>query len=314
MRIHVKPEHSSLDWKLQRWKDENGFCVLGASDAPALMNASPYKTRADLFIDKTTPPTEDATFNDAFYRGNILEPSLVQHAMNELKIDLVTPDVVYRNGRWSISMDAVDVERAPTIGVECKTTTRYRIETADDLPAEWRWQGYAQMAVLNVPIFFSVLDAGQRLRLVELERNQEAIDLLNEQAEEFADSVDRNVWIGHINSMTAEQIAMFAEPTEEPVELGEDALTWIATLEEARTMKRQGEFLEKEAKDHIARMLQGGTRGVVNGVPVVSWKEHKGKESLDVEALREAHPDLVAQFMRSGRSYRVMRLVTKAHD
>lgn len=311
MRIHNKPEHGSLEWKQQRWKDADGFCVLGASDAPVLMGASQFKTRGDLFVDKLTPPTDEIENNDAFYRGNLLEPSLVQHAMNELQMELITPDVVYRNRRWSISMDAVDNPLAPTIGVECKTTTRYRIDSADDLPMEWRWQGYAQMSVLNVPIFFSVLDAGQRLRFVELERNDEAIALLEAEAERFADAVDAGEWIGEIDSLTADQIARLSPATEEPVEISSDALTWIATLEEARMMKKQGDFLEKEAKDHIARFLAGATRGTINGVPVVSWKEQKGRETVDVEEMRKQFPEIVEQFVKQGRSFRVMRIETK---
>jgi predicted phage-related endonuclease len=47
-----KPKHGSKEWLLTRWRDDLGRCVFGASDIPALMNASPYKTRAELFADK----------------------------------------------------------------------------------------------------------------------------------------------------------------------------------------------------------------------------------------------------------------------
>jgi predicted phage-related endonuclease len=42
-----KPKHGSKEWLLTRWRDDLGRCVFGASDIPALMNASPYKTRAN---------------------------------------------------------------------------------------------------------------------------------------------------------------------------------------------------------------------------------------------------------------------------
>jgi predicted phage-related endonuclease len=48
-----KPKHGSKEWLLTRWRDDQGKCVFGASDIPALMNASPYKTRAELFADKS---------------------------------------------------------------------------------------------------------------------------------------------------------------------------------------------------------------------------------------------------------------------
>ena len=311
MKALPKQPHGSYEWKLQRWKDEDQHCLFGASDAPALMNASPYKTRADLFYDKTTLPDEEQVHNDIFYRGNLLEPALIQHAANELQVDVATPEYVYRDGRWSISMDAVDDALSPAIGVECKTTTRYRVETAEDLPMEWRWQGYAQMLVLNVPIFFSVLDANQRVRLVELERNQEAIDILQREAELFGNAIDANDYLAEIDQMTADQIARLVVPTDEVKELSSDALTWVATLEEARQMKKQGEQLEKEAKDHLARMLQTASYGSVNGVTVVSWKQQRGTAGFDLASFKQEHPDLAQEYTRARNPFRVMRIVNK---
>lgn len=311
MKVRAKEQHGSLEWKRARWKDESGLCVFGASDAPALMNASPYRSRADLFVDKTTEPQEVNETNDAFYRGNLLEPALIEHAINELKMDFSTPDVVYKEGRWVISMDAVDNYAKPTVGVECKTTTRYHVESAQDLPMEWKWQGWAQMLVLDVPIFFSVLDAGQRVRFVELERNNEALDLLQEQAEIFGHAVDTGDFIIEIDELTAEQIARLYPATDDAVEIGTDGLTWVEALEEARAMKKQADFLEKEAKDHLARIMQNATRGTLNGVPVVTWKEQRGTASVDVKALREEHPELIAQYTKEPTSFRVMRINAK---
>lgn len=311
MKIIPKPEHGSIDWKRARWKDENGLCVFGASDAPALMNASPYRSRADLFVDKTTEPIDEQVHNDIFYRGNLLEPALIEHACKELELDFATPEVIYKDGRFAISMDAVDNWQKPSIGIECKTTTRYHIESSEDLPMEWRWQGWAQMLVLEVPIFFSVLDAGQRVRLVELKYNGDALRLLEEQSEVFGHAVDTNDFIIEVDELTAEQIARIYPATDKEVEIGQDGLTWVETLEEARAMKKQAEFLEKEAKDHLARLLQDATRGTVNGSQVISWKEQRSAPSVDVKALREAHPEIVEQFMKDASSFRVMRINTK---
>lgn len=314
MKAIPKQAHGSYEWKMSRWKDEQQRCLFGASDAPALMNASPYKTRADLFFDKTTIPEDEQVHNDIFYRGNLLEPALLQHAINELKTDVHTPDYVYRDGRWSISMDGVDDAINPTVGIECKTTTRYRIEDETDLPMEWRWQGYAQMAVLNVPIFFSVLDANQRVRLVELQRDEKAIELLQNEAELFGYAIDNLKEMAefvYMDELTAEQIARLCEPTDEVKELDPSALNWVATLEEGRQMKKQGEQLEKEAKDHLARMLQSATYGSVNGVTVVSWKQQRGTAGFDLASFKEVFPELAQEYTRERNPFRVMRIVNK---
>jgi len=311
MKLIPKPEHNSLAWLLGRQKDENGDTIVGGSDAPVLMGDSPYKTRADLFFDKVTPPVV-GEFNPVFHRGNVLEAPLVGEAARVLKTSLITPDVMYREGRWNINSDAVDNPTSPSINIECKTTTRYTIGSSDDLPIEWRWQGWAQMAVLNTPVFFSVLDARQNLAVVELERNDYAIDALLTEAEIFCSSIDNgDGLVDHIDELTAEQIARLVRAEPEAVDLPHHALDLIIALEGARQMKKDAEEQEKYARDEIARLLITYEVGTVDDVPVVSWKEQAGKKTVDMAALRAAHPEIVAQFEREGNPYRVMRIIKK---
>jgi predicted phage-related endonuclease len=311
MKVIPKPEHGSIDWLNQRQKDENGKTLLGGSDAPALMGDSPFKTPADLYVEKITPPVVGG-FNMAFHRGNVLEAPLVAEASRILKVDLHTPDVMYRSGRWNINSDAVDNADAPSVNIECKTTTRYHISDGGDLPIEWCWQGWAQMAVLNVPVFFSVLDARQNLAVVELPRNDYAIDTLLQHGEHFCNAVDSGSGIDDfIDELSAEQINLLIKPKPEEVELDPEALEIITRLEWAKHVKKEAEEIEQEAKDSLARMLLSNEIGLVNGERVITWKQQAGKKSLDVSALRSAHPEIVAQFEREGNPFRVMRIVKK---
>ena len=153
MQLIPKPKHGSKEWLLTRWRYEQGRCVFGASDIPTLMNASPYKTRAELFADKSNEPVEQAD-KAVFRRGNLLEPALLTAASEQLGKEFFTPDSVYRDGRLSISLDGVDNEQKPTIVIEAKTSTRYSIYDANDLPTEWLWQGWAQQSVLECHVWF----------------------------------------------------------------------------------------------------------------------------------------------------------------
>lgn len=311
MRLIPKPEHGTLNWLLARQQDEFGDTILGGSDAAALMGDSPFKTRADLYFDKVTLP-DVGEFNPAFHRGNVLEAPLVGEAARILKVDLHTPDVMYREGRWNINSDAVDNAESPSINIECKTTTRYVIASSDDLPMEWRWQGWAQMAVMNVPVFFSVLDQRQNLMVVELERNEAAIDALLAEAEIFCSAIDNGSGlVQHIDELTAEQIARLMPADPEPTELPDLVLDLIVMLEAARQGKKEAEEQEKYARDEIARLLIENEIGLVNGVPVVSWKKQQGKKTVDLAAMRNAYPEIVAQFEREGHPFRVMRIIKK---
>jgi len=309
MQVIPKAKHGSKEWLLARWKDEQGRCVFGASDIPALMGASPYKTRGELFADKVNEPVEQEE-TAVFRRGNLLEKPLLEEASRVLGTNIFTPDVIYRDGRLSISLDGVDHEENPTVVVEAKTSTRYSIYTAEDLPVEWCWQGYAQMAVLQVPVWFVVLDRDQRISVVQLPDNPEAIDTIRLETSVFGGWVDGDPLDEDINNFTATDIARIwkAEPTS--VELPASAVDWALQLEEARAMAKQAADLESKAKDALAQMLLGNEIGTVDGVQLVTWKQQAGKASLDTKQLRADHPELVSQYEKQGAPFRVMR-VTK---
>lgn len=303
-----KPRHGSEDWLRLRWRDGQGRCTFGASDAPALMGASPYSTRSDLFYDKSVDPTVEED-KPVFRRGNVLEPALLEEASYLLGVRVFTPSVMYRAGRFTISKDGVDNQEQPTIGVEAKTSARYSVHTADDLPFEWCWQGWAQQSVLNVPLFFIVLDRDLRISMVELPRNQEAIDQLWAEAERFGALVDSGARAdAEINQFSAEQIASLYIPTPTSIELPESARGVIANLREARESRRQAEAQESIAKDELARLLLANEVGLLDGERVVSWKQHAGKQALDSKRLRTEFPDVYEDFLKIGDPFRVMRV------
>jgi predicted phage-related endonuclease len=307
MRQIPKPKHGSKEWLLERWRDEQGRCVFGASDIPALMNASPYKTRGELFADKINQPIEQ-TESAIFRRGNLLEKPLLEAASEQLGYTFHTPDFIYRDGRLSVSLDGVDNADKPSMVIEAKTTTRYSVHDSSDLPAEWLWQGWAQKAVLNCPIWFSVLDRDLRISVVEMPDNPVAIDSLLLEAEVFGDWVDnKNAPLDEINNFSADDIARIWQVTPTTIDLPNDAGEWVLQLEEARALAKQATDLEAKAKDALAQMLLGNEIGLLHGQRVVSWKQQEGKSSLDTKALREAHPELVKQYEKQGNPYRVMR-------
>jgi predicted phage-related endonuclease len=310
MQVIPKAKHGSKEWLLARWKDEDGRCVFGASDIPVLMGASPYKTRGELFADKVNEPVVQEE-TAVFRRGNLLEKPLLEEASRLLGTNIFTPDVIYRDGRLSISLDGVDNANQPSVVVEAKTSTRYSVYTSDDLPNEWLWQGWAQQAVLQVPVWFVVLDRDQRISVVQLPDNPKAIDTIQLETSVFGGWVDGDPMDEDINNFSAADIARIWKPTPTSIELPTNAVDWALQLEEARVMAKQAADLETKAKDALAQMMLGNEIGTVDGVQLVTWKQQAGRESLDTKQLRADHPDLVAQYEKQGAPFRVMR-VSKA--
>lgn len=307
MQIISKPKHGSKEWLLARWKDEQGRCVFGASDVPVLMGASPYKSRAELFADKRNEPQVQAE-SAAFRRGNLLEAPLLLEASQVLGTAIFTPEVIYRDRRLSVSLDGVDNTEQPSLIVEAKTTTRYSVHSADDLPDEWLWQGWAQQAVVGVPVWFAVLDRDLRISIVELPENPAATVALIEETEIFGAWVDGTETLDEpIDNFTAADIARIWKPTPTSVDLPAEAAEWLAQLEEGRSLQRLGEELEQKSKDALARLMLNNEIGLLNGQQVLSWKQQAGRRSFDSKQFREDNPDLYARYEREGSPFRVMK-------
>lgn len=307
-----KAKHGSSEWLANRWRTEDGKTAFGFSDAAALMRLSPYKTIGELFAEKQSGPVSvEETW--AMRKGNILEPVLVKEASERLGIELVTPDVTYADGRWVGSLDAVparSVDKPELVG-EVKVTNRYAIFGSNDLPAEWLAQGHAQAMVVQAPVYFIVFDRLQQLSVVEMPFDYEFAKKIHEAAEFVGELVDSGSDIPwhFVEEMDADAIAKVYRPKVDTVDIGAEGDTLVRLLAEHRRLKKEVEQNEKDTKDRLARLMLDAEVGAVKGVPLVSWKETAGRESFDLKAFKEAHPELAAEFTKRGAPYRTMRLM-----
>jgi predicted phage-related endonuclease len=308
-----KPTHGSIEWLLLRHRDETDRCVFGASEAPALMSASPYSSRADLWLAKSRPVTI-GEMTPAFYRGQLLEPVLVAEASRRLRVDLATPDVMYRRDRLVATLDAVDRHEAPRLIVEAKTTARYRVADPDDLPPEWLWQAWAQHAVCpDANIVFCVLDRDQQINLIDAPPNPRAVEQLLVEARRFGEAIDAGGEPDDalLAEMDCDHIAAAYKTTRTAVELPAEAAGWLDELDFAKAMSAEAKQIERRARDEIARHLRGNEIGHLNGVKVVTWSLVNGRVTVDADALKQDLPDVYAKYARRGEPYRAMRLHNK---
>lgn len=314
-----KPPHGSMQWLMMRHRDDFGRCTLGASDAPALMHASPFTSRADLYHSKRTRP-QISESTAAMQVGNILEPALVTELGRRLGVEMITPDTMYRRERFTVTLDAIGVgtDTTPAVIGEVKTTRKHRISDLSDVPKDYLWQCWAQMLVLDRPVWLIVLDKDMSISTHEIPRNEQALDTLRSESQRFCDAIDfqRAEELAEcIDEMTADQIADIVKPVERTIALGSEQYDWVRELADARDLKRHAEQLEQVARDHIARFMLDATIATYDSRKVLTWKEQAGRESVDVTSLRAEHPELVAAFTRQGQPSRVMRLSnTKGHN
>jgi putative phage-type endonuclease len=82
-----------------------------------------------------------------------------------------------------------------------------------------------------------------------------------------------------------------------------------ATALAYRDAKAKLEAAEAEA-ERLKQELQqriGDAKGVTGSFGSITWGESKGRESLDSKALKAAHPDIAAQFVKQGAPFRTFR-------
>ena len=313
MEVIEKPPHGSKEWLDIRWKDTEGKCTFGASEASVLMNQSRYANRSDLWIWKTLEP-EPSKETAAFRRGNLFEPVLIQEAAHQLGVELTTPNFMYRRGRFTMTPDGADDPTAPSLIVEAKTNSQKIIRDAGDLPPEFLWQGWAQHFVTGAKVIFVVLDSSQTISLIDLPDNPQAIEALQAEAEYFGGCVDGGELPDQeiISLMSAQQIASLWRATPTQVELNDEVFEWLMILEQAKLEKKSMDDRIEKAQDIIAQAMLNNEIGMHNGDQVVTWKQQGGRKSFDAKTFAEDNPTLYENYTKEGKPFRVMRITRRA--
>lgn len=303
-----KPAHGSIEWHKARRRNEQGLIIFGASEAPALMGASPYRNVADLAIEKWGEPQVSEP-NEAMVRGNYVEPALLAFAGDALGFPIHTPVIMYGNGRLIATLDGID--DTGTVIIEAKTTTRYSSD--DELPAEFFWQGVAQLACVPTAetVHFVVLDKRMRMTMAwEIHRRnveETMMDLLS-RAEEIGRALDRRELPDDLE-LTEEQVkALYPEPVGE-VELGANGAYYLAEYAADRQARMDAERREQKSRDALANLLGNTEYGTIDGMRVISFKTRKGSNRIDTKTLEADHPKIVAKYRKQSDPFRVLRLL-----
>ena len=296
-----KPTHGSIEWHQVRHRDHNGHCVLGASEIAIVMGDSPYETISELAIRKLLPPQVTDT-NDAMERGNVLEPALVAHAANKLGEELIVPDVMYRNGRIVATLDARSTSNADRL-VEAKTNNHWAL--GYELPAAWMWQAQAQMHCTDATeVVFVVLDKNMRLGFETVQRRDDLIEMMIEQAELFCAAIDDDRMPDDA-ALTAPQVAQLFPDAAGEAELDGTSISLIDEWAALKHAIKDLETKERAVKDALANTLLDKEYGTVGGQRVLSFKAQTTKR-FDSKALIADLPELENKYTTT-TTFRVMR-------
>lgn len=266
---------------------------IGASEAPAVLGISRWKTPLALYCEKVgLVPPPDLSDNEAVEWGLRLEPLIAEKYTDETGRELQNP------GQWTIheaddhsfltaSLDRIILPSngKPQGVLEIKTTSEYlKGDWAEGVPLAYQVQNQQQMLCAELTWgSFAALIGGQSFRWGDTERDDRFLRELVEAIKRF--------WYDHVLAERPPQAGagdhdLLAElfPREEPekaIALSRDALDWSLRLADLAEAIKQAKAEEKALKAKLKQQMEDAEVGVLpEEAGQWRWKEQSKKEHV----------------------------------
>lgn len=275
-----------------------------ASDAACLYSAHPHRDLADVVVDKMAPEPVDNGQTEAMDRGDRLEPVLLDWLGDRLGVQILTPEVLYVNGRLMATLDGEPVG-ADDVWAEAKSTR----EHWDEVPGHVYWQMVGQAAASGKREGWCVwIDAELRFKHAKVTPAPEHVADVLARAEQFMAFVDMGLMPEGVELGVEHLATMFPAPeVGKWVTLDESGRVAVVRWERLRTERIAIEKREALAKDEVARLLTDAEGAKFKGLPIVTWRKNKVGDRFVVGDHEAGEPDCHAKYTRATRGARVMR-------
>lgn len=302
---------------------------IGGSDIAAIIGVSPYATAYDIYQSKTQPLVAE-DMNEFAYWGTVLEDTVAREFSKRsgLKIQNVNFLMRHPEHRWAIA----NIDRAvinPEISgnvrfkdgklttneiVEIKTASEYvgknwGNEDSDEVPDQYQCQAQWYMGVTGTQVcHMAVLIGGNKYRQYKIDRHQDFIDYLFEQAASFWND---NVLAGAEPDATTLQNAKDKYPRHNPdttLDVALDSET-AKVFEHYETLKAQEKELKaaiSAAQTDLICQIQDNEALAIDGEVIVTYKNQTSNR-FDSSKFKKDMPEIAEQYIKSTES-RVMRV------
>jgi putative phage-type endonuclease len=282
---------------------------IGSSDIAGILGISPWATPYTVWTEKMghgSPGSERMRW------GNLLENVVLDEAARRLGFTITGRQVEARHREAPHALATLDAVYAvepgePEAGaLEAKTTGGGRW---DGVPVHYEAQVQWQLEMRDLPVaWVACLHSGQKLTLWKIERDPDIGQGLIAVAERF--------WRNHVETgippavdgspATAGAIARRYEAT--VPELAADLGTLAPQLDRLREIRAEQDALKTERgqlENEIKAFIGAAEAGQVNGETAVTWRAQTSRR-IDVERLRDEHPDIAEQYTISKSSRRLL--------
>lgn len=295
----------------EQWLKERRLGI-GGSDAAAVLGLSKWKTPYDVYADKLglADPIPD---NEAMLWGRLQEPLIRQQyadrtgrAVTVPNAPLVHPVHAFMRANLDGATDDKRVFEAKT----ARTAQDWGEPGTDEVPQPYLLQVQHYMAVAGFVVAdVAVLIGGSDFRIYEVPADPELQEMMIEAEAAFWDRVQRRDPPEPVTLADAQ--ARFGRSSRAGVVVATEAVE--EAVHRLLAIKAQIKGLEGDEGDAKAIVMSAlgemDTLASPGGQVLVTWKAAKAAQRFDAKALQAAHPDLYAQFLKTGEPSR--RLLIK---
>lgn len=163
---------------------------IGASDAPVIMEMSPFKSPYQLWQEKVGL-TNGQVVTDAMKRGNDLEEEARQKACSLIGISFVPGVAISKEHPFMMaSLDGIDSEKKNILEIKCPGSADHAMAKAGNVPEKYIPQLQHQIFLCNIEKAYYFSYDGKDGVVVQLYRDDQFIKKLIKKEREFWECVE----------------------------------------------------------------------------------------------------------------------------
>lgn len=296
-------------------QDRMGY--IGGSDAAAVCGLSPWTSTFELFLEKTGQRKSGFVEGERMRWGNILEAIIAQEYAEQTgsKIRRVNKLIRHKDYRFI----GVHIDRRVlnvNVVLECKSAGvdqahKWGEPGTDEVPEYYIPQAQHTMLATGADrVDIAVLIGGNTYRIYELPRDPEYIEyLLKLEMDFWKRVVDNNP-----PPIEGEDDAKAAWPRTREGDVdgdGESYRAWVQ-LHEVNAEVKKLEDRQSELKGIMMERIKAkGDTLLYEGTKLATWKQQKGRKTIDSKKLEANYPEAYAACKKEGNPHRVFRLAKR---
>lgn len=300
---------SRADWLGWRRKG------IGGSDAAKVCGMSRWGSPIDVFIDKTDdfPPvvTED---NMAMKIGREFEDFVAQLWMDETGKKCQKRNAILQHDDYDWMLANIDRwVVGENAGLEIKTATKGDEWKDGGIPPEYLMQCIHYMAVTGADRWYLaclIVGFNKHLEMRVIERDEEDIENLVK--------IEREFWEERVlkKFMPAPDGSSAADDAIRTLHENVDPGKTVSLDEMEQKLQRYDDIQElldeltaeqKQIRQEIQVKMDDAETAYI-GERKVTWKEQKGRQTIDTKRLKEEKPEVYEKYVKTGKPYRVFRV------